>query len=374
VSRKPLSTIPVPAVPRERIGDRYELLEIAGRGGMAVVWRAIHHGAGQFRRPVAVKQMHEHLACKPLYRRLFEEEARVGSMLQDPNIAQVLDFVEDDGRYFLVLEWVKGIDLATYIRYVTQKIGERTQWELMAAIGIGILRGLGAAHDRMTDFGTLEPIVHRDVSPHNILISEMGRAKLIDFGLSFAGDRMIEDTDPGMAKGKLAYLAPEIVRGERPSPLTDQFAVGSVLWEALTGRRAFEGPSDVETYKLVANADIEPLATFRDDIPPEFCSLVHRALSLDPSDRFASALDMAWHLGEVLKGRQTTEDLYSILGRTVMSARDELEIGLRTQDPAVEGSISEQHSGLVQLYVDGDDRPSGFRRWIPAFLRNITGG
>jgi eukaryotic-like serine/threonine-protein kinase len=372
MSDGPPGPVRLPPRPDHRIAGRYELIEIAGRGGMAVVWRAVHHGPGRFRRKVAVKQMYPHLAELEQYRHLFEEEGRVGSLLQDPNIAQVLDFVLDHDTYYLVMEWVSGVDLATYIRYRRQ-IARPSPWALVAAVGIGVLRGLHAAHERLIDMREREPIVHRDVSPHNILISDQGRAKLIDFGLSFARDRDIENTDPGMAKGKLAYLAPEVVRGGRPTPLTDQFATGTVLWEALSSRRAFDGSSDLETYRKVANAEVVPLAELRPDIPEELCALVHRALSLDPSDRFHDTGEMAWSLGEVLKGHEATEDLYAVLSREVLAARTKLGMGERTQDHAAESAISELNSGLVELLVDEDDRPSGFRKWIPAFIRNITG-
>lgn len=369
VKKIPLSSIPPPPRPDRRISGRYELIEVAGRGGMAVVWRAVHHGPGRFRRPVAVKQMHSHLARQPLYRDLFEEEARVGSLLQDPNIAQVIDFVLYEGQYYLVLEWVSGVDFSTFIKYVVETRQERMKWTLVAAVGIGMLRGLAAAHARAGSDGGPQPIVHRDVSPHNILINDKGRAKLIDFGLSYSLDRTIDDTDPGMAKGKLAYLAPEIVRGGRPTPASDQFAAGSVLYEALVGKRAFEGENDYETYTRVANAEIEPLHRRRPEIPSDLCTLVHRALALDPADRFADANEMAHALGEILKGHRGPEDLYGVLARTVAEARADLGIGERTQDPHLEDSVPELESGLVELMIDDERPPKGFARWIPSFLR-----
>jgi len=364
--------MPPPPKPQKKIDDRYELLEIAGRGGMAVVWRAIHRGPGRFQRTVAVKQMHPHLSKLKLYRDLFQEEARVGSILSDPNIAQVYDFLIEDDEFYLVIEWVSGIDLATYIHHVFDRLGEKTRWELIAAMGIGVLRGLTAAHERVNEQGQPEPIVHRDICPHNVLISESGRAKLIDFGLSFAPDRDIDDTDPGMAKGKLAYLAPEVVRGARPTPHSDQFAVGSMLWEALVGRRAFKGATDFETYKLVANSEVPKLREVQPDVPKKFAALVHRALALDPEKRFASTREMAQQLGTVLRENRMNEDLYALLARTVAAARTDIGMGLKTQDPSVETPIPDDHSGLVELLVQDGNRPTGFRKWIPSFLRNLT--
>jgi eukaryotic-like serine/threonine-protein kinase len=317
-----------------------------------------------------VKQMHAHLASQQLYRDLFEEEARIGSLLQDPNIAHAYDFVVDDGEFFLVMEWVNGVDLATYLHHVFQTLADETRWELIAAIGIGVLRGLAAAHERTNDRGEPEPILHRDVCPHNVLISDRGRAKLIDFGLSFASDREIDDTDPGMAKGKLAYLAPEIVRGGRPSAQSDQFAVGSMLWEALVGRRAFKMDTDLDTYRKVANADVDRLLDVRPNLPKRFSSLVHRALALDPEKRFPDCREMARQLGGVLKEHRTKEDLYTLIAETVHAAR--LGIGQKTQDPAVETPIPNSHSGLVELPTFVNGRLTGIRKWIPAFLRNLT--
>ena len=364
-----MSSIPPPPIPDRWIAGKYELLEIAGKGGMAVVWRARHHGPGSFQRTVAVKQMHLRLTRDKMYRDLFCEEARVGSVLQDPNIAQIFDFVEDDGQYYLVMEYVNGVDLATLIHWVVHQRQRKTQWEVVAAIGVGILRALVAAHERRTDDGTLDPIVHRDLSPTNVLINDKGMAKLIDFGLSFARDRDIAATDPGVAKGKLAYLAPEIARGRRPSPASDQFTVGSVLWEALTGQRAFEGDTDFDTYQHVANAVVRPLSELRPDIPPELCRLVHKALAVDPTERFASTREMARELGNVLEKRRTSEDLYSAIARTVLATRQGLDIGERTQDPNIDEEVDDERSGMVELLVEGNDPPRGFAKWLPSFMR-----
>jgi eukaryotic-like serine/threonine-protein kinase len=197
------------------VGGRYQLVEIAGSGGMADVWRGRVRGHGSFERTVAIKQMHPALASQPSYVKMFAEEARLGADLRSTNIAEVYDFVAEGGNYYMILEWIEGVDLGTWVRHHAAH-SEPTKWELIAAIGVGILRALAAAHERRDQLGNLVPVVHRDVSPHNVLLTTQGVAKLIDFGLALAPDRTEDTTEPGVVKGKMSYLAPEIVAGGRP--------------------------------------------------------------------------------------------------------------------------------------------------------------
>jgi serine/threonine-protein kinase len=338
---------------------------------MATVWRGLLGGPGQFRKTVAIKHMFPNLAEQPVYREMFFEEARIGSVLQDPNLPQVYEFLVEENEHYLVMEFVDGIDLATYIRYVTQTLEQPMRWDLVAAIGIGMLRGLAAAHERVTSRGRREPIIHRDVSPNNVLISASGPAKLIDFGLSLTGDRQSEDTDPGVAKGKLPYLAPEVARGQRPTPSADQFAAGSTLWEALVGQRLFGEHDRESVYRRVAAADVPPLQAKRPDIPRDLAHLVHKALSRDPRDRFRSTREMAKLLGDVLKASTAREDLYELLSTTVKQARVDLGIGHKTQGPTDATPIPELESGLVELMVEPGKKKSG-KRLLPSLLNRLT--
>src|SRR5690606_37380833 len=205
-----------------------------------------------------------------------------------PNVATIYDFVEEDGQYYLVMEWIEGIDLGTYIHHYTAS-DQKTRWDLVTAVGIGVMRALAAAPERRGQRGQLAPTVHRDVSPHNILITSEGMVKLIDFGLSLARDREKELTEPGIVKGKMSYLSPEIVSGQRHSPLSDQFAAGSVLWEALVGRKLFAGQTDYDVYKKLRDGQVQPLRPLRRDTPRELTAVIHRALSPEASQRFPSA-------------------------------------------------------------------------------------
>ncbi len=330
---------------------------------MATVWRANTLGAGGFRRTVAVKQMHPHLAETANYIDMFFEEGRVGAALQDPNIPHVYDCVAEDGYYYLIMEWVEGIDLGSYIRYCTER-GVKTRWELVVAVGIGMLKGLAAAHERVNEDGVLAPIVHRDVSPHNILLDINGMVKLIDFGLSLAGDRGKEMTEPGVVKGKMAYLSPGVVAGERPTPASDQFAAGSVLWEALVGRRLFDGENDFEVYKMMREGRIQPLRPARPDIPKHLITVVHRALSPTADDRYPSVREMARQLGRSLKASRARKDLHTLLGREVDTARRRLHLDRRTHDPNDTTPIADAESGEVTP-LEGK---WGLRHWLP-FLK-----
>lgn len=318
--------------PKLVVGGKYELLEVCGEGGMATVWRAVMHGAAGFTRPVAVKKIKFEYRQIRHYIDMFVEEARVGSQLIHPNIVQVIDFVVDDeGSYYLVMEWVEGLDLGSFID-AHRQMGQPTHWPLIVAIGMGALRGLAAAHERRRVDGSVAPVIHRDISPHNILLGSNGVVKLSDFGLARARDRMYSLTAPGTVKGKLSYLAPEITVGKAASVSSDIFAMGSVIWEALASKRLFDAGSDLEVFNMIRNGLVRPLAKERADLPANLVGAVHRALALDPHDRFSSARAMALALAECLAGHEVSLDIQTLLGVGVQNAREELGIEPGTDD------------------------------------------
>lgn len=308
---------------------RYELLEVAGRGGMAVVWRATQHGDVGFERTVAVKQMHDHLTESQLYIDMFAEEARVCAAMQNPNMAQVYDFVREDGEYYLVMEWIDGIDLGSLIRHFSA-MGSRVPWEICAAVGVGVLRALADVHERIDAKGNPCPVLHRDISPHNILITTRGMVKLIDFGLCLAADRKTETTEPGVVKGKMSYLSPEVVQGQVSTARSDQFSVASVLWESLAGRKLFDGETDFDVYAKIRDGQIAPIRPLRKDLPRSMVGVLQKSLAADPANRFSSVREMGRELSAVLKTARSTKDLHGLLGKTVCDARSALDMGERT--------------------------------------------
>jgi serine/threonine-protein kinase len=350
--------------PGELFGGRYRLIEVAGRGGMADVWRAEVEGDLGFRRTVAIKQMHPGLAGQPTYVQMFVEEARLGAALESPNLAEVRDFIAHRGNYYMVLEWVEGIDLGTWVRWHFER-GEAPRWELVAAIGVGVLRGLAAAHERHAG-GVAAPVVHRDVSPHNVMLTTRGLAKLIDFGLALAADRTADATEPGVVKGKMAYLSPEIVSGARPVPASDQFAVGSVMWEALVGRKLFDGANDYETYVRVRDCQVPPLKPLRPDVPADVAALIARALAPRVDQRYPSAREFARQLGTALKKVQLRRDLHALLSRSVSDARASMGLGARTGDLSALTPIAELRPE-EQATAFGD-RLRGLRHKLPGLF------
>ena len=341
-------------VPGMMVAQRYELLEVAGQGGMATVWRGQMKGAAGWARPVAVKKMRPEFRAVKNYIDMFVEEARVGSDLNHPNIVQVYDFIQDrDRSYYLIMEWVEGIDLHTYI-YTFKALKQPTPWALMAAVGIGALRGLAAAHERKTRDGTLSPVIHRDVSPGNILLDENGTVKITDFGLARAKDRIFSLTAPGVVKGKLSYLSPEITVVRKATFKSDLFAMGSSLWEGLAGERLFQGENDLEVFSKIRSGEVRPLAELRPDIPGKLAEVVHRALALDPDERQGSAREMANQLSEVLRLAPSV-DGQSMLSESVSWAREKMGHGKRdAEEVDIVEVVEPAWSFSIDIDMDSD--------------------
>ncbi|MEM9189166.1 MAG: serine/threonine-protein kinase [Myxococcota bacterium] len=305
-----------------RIAGKYELVEPVGEGGMASVWKGLTHGAAGFTRTVAIKRVLPSLSGDTKFAALFVEEARVVSDLQHPNIVQIHDFDQDElGSYFIVMEWVEGIDLARYVRSYN-RVGDTTPWPYVAAVGIEVLRALTHAHERITAEGELAPVIHRDVTPSNILLGTNGIVKLADFGLARAMDR-VSMTKPGTVKGKLAYMAPEVMHGQKASNRSDIYCLGICLFESLTGRRLFTGTSDLDLVMKVREGKIPDLGALRTDLPSSLVEIVNCALAKEPVDRFESAREMQRAIAAVLRTHPEPTDAEP-LGRSVRLAIEQL--------------------------------------------------
>ena len=311
-------------LPQKLLGGKYEAVEPVGRGGMASVWLGYTHGEAGFRRKVAIKRVLTQLTKDERFEAMFVEEARVVSDLNHPNIVQIHDFGRDhEGGYFIVMEWVEGLSLADYVRAFA-RVSDFPPWQLACAICIEVLRALSAAHQRMDNSGRPVPVIHRDVTPSNILVGINGSVKLTDFGLARAMDRP-RTTDPGTVKGKVAYLAPELLDNQKPDPRCDLYSVGVVLWEALAARRLFAGESmtDVEVALRILEGKIQPVTELRRELPEELGAIVGRALARKPRERFQRATEMIDALAQLLRRQPESAD-GSALARSVRTAKSML--------------------------------------------------
>jgi serine/threonine-protein kinase len=315
----------------ELLGGKYEVLELAGEGGMAKVYRGQTHGAAGFTRPVAIKRVLAPLSQNPEFLKMFVEEARVVSELDHPNIAQIHDFDRDRaGEYYLVLEWVEGLTLGEW-RRAYREHGNHTPWPLTAAIGIEVLEALHAAHERTDAEGRPAPVFHRDVTPQNVMLSDCGVVKLTDFGLARAMDRS-SITKPGFVKGKISYLAPELTYEAEPSAQTDVFSVGVVLWEVLAGQKLFKGEDPLKVLGTIRDSEVPELSEFRNDLPPRLRDIVARSLRRNPIERFNSSREMARDLAAVVRASEEVTDSF-VIAQSVEWARRQLR-GPRPSEPS----------------------------------------
>ncbi|HEY5925142.1 MAG TPA: serine/threonine-protein kinase [Kofleriaceae bacterium] len=308
------------------IGGRYQLVDMVAEGGLSTVWQGVTRSSEVFARPVAVKVMkREFTTIGGPYLSMFLEEARIGATLQHANLIQVLDFIVEATAagpvYCLVLEWVDGIDLKSVIK-IHKRLEKPLGWGIVAAVALRVLRGLAAAHERRLPDGTVAPVIHRDVSPQNILMAINGDVKLADFGMARARDRIAEQTAPGIVKGTLSYMAPELLVGQPPTPASDLFSTACTLWEALAGRRLFDGKTDPEVFALLKKCEIPPLDDIRSDIPIALAEAIQRALAADPAARFPSARAMVHELSEILRVDDSWGDADVIVGTAVSDARE----------------------------------------------------
>ena len=259
---------------------------------MATVHYGRLHGQLGFAQTVAIKRLHPEYARDPEFLTMFLDEARLAARVQHPNVIRTLDVVADEGELFLVMEYVPAVSLSQLLR-ASQTSGERPPPGVAAAIAADVLRGLHAAHEATDEKGGPLDIVHRDVSPQNVLVGSDGAARVLDFGIAKATGRAAAVTREGKVKGKFAYMAPEQITNVCVTRQSDIFAASIVLWEALTGRRLFEAESETALLARVLSARIDPPSTVVPQLAPELDAIVLRGLARDLAVRYTSARDMA---------------------------------------------------------------------------------
>jgi hypothetical protein len=283
---------------------RYEVTRKLAEGGMAEIFLARAIGPEGFSKDVVIKVVRSFLATDPQFVQMFIAEARLASRLNHANVVQIFDFGKHDDTYYLAMEYVRGASLWD-LKQRCRADGVPFPATLAAELGAQIARGLHYAHT-LSDRGQKLGVVHRDVTPHNVLLSFDGAVKLTDFGIAKATST---HTAPGMLKGKFAYMSPEQARGEPVDARTDIFALGIVLWELLTGGRLFDGDSELAVLRAVEGSVIAPPARLNPDVPPDLSDIVMKALARPLPERFQSAFEFERALATwVLRSVQAVED------------------------------------------------------------------
>ena len=270
--------------------QRYRAIERIDAGGMAEVYRAEALGLQDFRKQVAIKRVLPHLAAKGTFIKMFLDEARLSGRLSHSNCVQVFDVGRGDGTDFIAMEFVDGANLRSIIE--TMKNNNRNfPVEEAIYIAIELCKGLYYAHNLQDEHGVPLNIVHRDMSPPNVLITKFGEVKIVDFGLAKANTQL-EKSEPGIIKGKFSYLAPEAAYGKEVDARADIFAIGIMLWEMLAGRRLFMGKSDLETVQMVQRANVPAVSKIRTNVPSKLEPILAKALAADPEKRYRTARDL----------------------------------------------------------------------------------
>jgi serine/threonine protein kinase len=280
------------------------------------VFKGRVQGPAGFERVFVVKRILPHLSDDPQFTRMFIEEAKLSARLNHPNIVQVFELGAVDKEYFIAMEHVKGRDLAETMRTLWARIGPPRP-ELVAYIGREMCRALAYAHDLTADDGEPLGMIHRDVSPSNVMLSYEGAVKLLDFGIAKAlgGEKEESGTQRGTLKGKFAYMAPEQTQGNDVDRRIDIFATGIVLHEILTGRRLFKGENDLQTVERVRQCDVAPPSLQNPLCPPELDGIVLRALARNRDERFQSSSEMADALDDVVHAARFQPGHLSMLMR-----------------------------------------------------------
>jgi serine/threonine-protein kinase len=301
------------------MGDRYTITERLDHGGMAEVFRGVAESMQGFKKSVAIKRILPNLTKNQKFVSMFLDEAKLSLFLQHANIVQVFDISKTpDNAYFLVMEYVDGCNLKSLIERQKQR-NKRIELAHTIYVMIECCKALQYAHF-LENPETNEPlgIVHRDISPPNILLSKNGEIKLVDFGLAKANSQ-IESTDPGVVKGKFSYLSPEAASGLDVDHRADVFAAGIILWEMFTGRRLFFGETDYQTVELVRQARVPSIAALNPEVEPELEGIIRKALAKDVNDRFQSAADLGEALAQYLfshRMKVTARDIAALVRDT----------------------------------------------------------
>ena len=308
---------------RPMLFGKYCLLERISVGGMAEVFRAKPFHSPEPQRFLALKRILPHLAEDDEFIKMFVDEARLTVQLDHPNIVRTYELGQFQSSSYILMEFISGKDVLAL-----QKALRRNRRIMNVAqacfLGREVARGMDYVHNKRDSQGNPLNIIHRDISPQNILITYSGRVKLIDFGIAKAAVQSTK-TQVGVLKGKFGYMSPQQVRGESIDHRSDIYSIGIVLWEVLTNRRLFRGDNEYETLQLVREPDVDPPSVFNAHVPAEVDDIVMKALSVDPNRRYQHAGELARDLDAFLERASVTYGAEQLSGWMAQTFPDELE-------------------------------------------------
>jgi serine/threonine-protein kinase len=350
---------------------KYVVKRKLAEGGMAEIYLATARGPEGFEKEVVIKRVRSFLAGDEGFVQMFIAEARLASGLNHANVVQIFDFDKHEDSYYLAMEYVRGCSLWDLRKRCREK-GLTMPPVLVAHIGAQVAAGLNYAHRLKSPDGTPFRLVHRDVTPHNVLLSLDGAVKLTDFGIAKAGNKL---TQPGVLKGKFAYMSPEQARGEAVDARTDVFALGIVLWEMLTGGRLFDGDSEMAVLRSVQESVIASPARLNPDVPEDLDEVVATALERDPAARFQSAGELERALAQCVLGHARSVDDTDVATFVRRALDAPLTLFIPAPAALLERSQRRDRTGELPAVVDASKQPTPepSRPESTAVLRNDAG-
>ncbi|MBI1947889.1 MAG: protein kinase [Deltaproteobacteria bacterium] len=328
-------------LPGTRVG-KYEVIRRLGMGGMAEVLLGKQIGLEGFEKKVVLKRILPHLAAEEQFVRMFLQEARVAARVLHPNVVQVYDLVKDGPDYFAIMEYVRGTDLNQLLKNAA-RLDVQVPIELCCRIVADLCAGLAAAHGYIDDAGVKQPILHRDVSPHNALISFDGVVKLADFGVAKAAGSL-DRTATGHLKGKVIYMAPELITHGTPDPRIDVYAAGLVLYVCLTQQHPFFVGDDVAAIRAILERSVPRVDTVRPDVPVALVDIVEQAVAKNPDERTPTAAALQMRLEGFLAGQGAPAGTAQ-LGQWLRSLQESVDLSAharstRAHDQPPSGALS----------------------------------
>ncbi len=283
---------------------KYTLIRKLAIGGMAEIFLALQRSMAGFEKLIVVKRVLPHLAKDAAFIELLLSEARIAATLNHPNVAHIYDVGEVDGQFYIAMEHIHGEDLRSIVRQMKHAGVKAFPLEHAIAIALGCCAGLAFAHERKDLAGEPMNIVHRDVSPQNILVTFTGDVKLVDFGIAKAGHSSMEDTSSGQLKGKVPYMSPEQAQGLALDGRSDVFSLGIMLFELCTGKRLFRGGNEMETLRMIVEGEYPRPRTLNPNLHPRLEEIILRSLEKDTAKRYQGARDMQSDLEDFVREQQ----------------------------------------------------------------------